>query len=79
MADDDPKDWEPIEDEVPPDPLKRKWEREEIMPKDPVRCQRCGKFSPSAGLRCLFCGTALAHKDVGLLTTIVLWFKSLFK
>ena len=77
--DEEPKDWEPIQDEDPPEKLKRKWIEEEFVPKDPVRCKSCQKFVPASNLACLFCGATIEHVDAGFLTRLLFWFKKLFR
>jgi hypothetical protein len=62
--DEGPKDWE-IEDEEPPESLRRKWDEEEIQEKKPVVCPSCKKETPVENLACIFCGTELDFKNKG--------------
>jgi len=62
--DEGPKDWE-IEDEEPPESLRRKWEEEEGAEKKRIVCPSCKKETPSENLACIFCGTYLDLKNKG--------------
>lgn len=75
--DEGPKDWE-IQDEEPPESLRRKWDEEETQEKKPVICPSCKKETSSSNLTCIFCGTTLLQDSCpihGFLT----WMKRLFR
>ena len=78
MFDDEeePKDWE-IEDENPPEKLRRKWIEDDLSPKEAVDCPACKKKLPRESLTCLFCG-AQVYQDSGLLGKLLHWFKKIF-
>lgn len=82
MFDDEgPKDWE-IQDEEPPEALKRKWEEEEARGFRTVVCASCKKETPAENLTCIFCGTDLGtsiSRDNGSLSCFLSWIKRLFK
>lgn len=71
-----PKDWE-IEDEEPPESLRRKWEKEEASEKRGVVCPSCKKETPAENLACIFCGTALPQGS-GSVCGFWVWVKRLF-
>ncbi len=70
---DDPKDWEDNE-EIPPDRLQKKWDRDEYEELPPVQCPACKKRVPADTFRCLYCGQRV-FKDSGLLGRILKWFR----
>lgn len=75
--DEGPKDWE-IEDEEPPEQLRKKWEREEAEDFKKVVCPSCKKETSSANSACIFCGSTLLQESCpvqGFLT----WVKQLFR
>ena len=72
MADDqDPKDWE-VNDETPPEKLRRKWEKEDRAERRAIPCRRCKKLVPEDSLTCLFCG-AEVFRDSGFLRKLLKW------
>lgn len=66
-----------MEDEDPPENLKRKWIEREYFGKKTASCPSCGKIVPSEGLTCLFCGAEIFH-DSGLLGKILKWIRGIF-
>ncbi len=78
MPDDDPKDWEPIEEETLPERLSRKWEEQESLGPQTISCPVCAQPIPTESATCLFCSALIGH-DSGLLGKILLWLKSIFK
>lgn len=75
---DDPKDWEEMEEENPPENLRRKWIEREYFGKETVVCPSCQKHVPSECIDCIFCGKQV-YFDSGLLGKILKWFKDLFR
>jgi hypothetical protein len=73
MENDEPKDWE-IEDEEPPDRLKRKWDREEAKELKAVTCPNCHQPLPGDAFKCCYCGSQV-FKDSGLLGKILKWLR----
>jgi ribosomal protein S27E len=75
--DEGPKDWE-IQDEEPPEQLRKKWEREESEDFKKVVCPSCEKETSSAHSTCIFCGATLVQENcpIGCFLT---WVKRLFK
>lgn len=69
---DEPKDWE-IDEEEPPEKLKRKWDQEERVEHRAIPCPKCAKLVPEDSLACLFCG-AQVFRDSGFLGKILRWF-----
>ena len=69
--DDEPKDWE-IEEEEPPEKLKRKWDWEERTERKAIPCPKCKKYVPEDSLTCLFCG-AKVFRDSGFLGKFLKW------
>jgi len=67
---DETKDWE-LEEEIPPEPLKHKWEK---GGPSTVRCPACKNWIPQESLTCLFCGSTIYH-DTGLLGKFLRWLK----
>ena len=78
MFDDEeePKDWE-IEDEEPPEKLRRKWIEDGLSSRETVDCPACRKKLPRESLTCLFCG-APVYQDSGILGKILKWIKKVF-
>ncbi len=74
--DDEAKDWE-IEDENPPENLKRKWIVREYFGKKTVICSSCKKSVPSEGISCILCGAQI-YQDSGVLGKILKWVKGIF-
>lgn len=72
MSEDEPKDWEPVPDEIPPDKLQKKWDGEEYAAQPAVVCSSCKINLPPDSFRCLHCG-ARVFKDSGLLGKIISW------
>lgn len=73
LNEDDPKDWEPAPDEVPPDSLQKKWDKEEeIVRPSALVCPTCKSYVPSDSFRCLHCGGQV-FKNSGLLGKIMSW------
>lgn len=70
---DDPKDWE-TRDEVPPERLQKKWDREEFSELPAVVCFSCKKRVPADSFRCIYCGAGV-FKDSGLLGKILKWIR----
>lgn len=75
FADDEPKDWE-IEDEEPPEKLKKKWEEETGL-RETVTCPSCRKQVLADSLTCIFCGSQV-YQDSGLLGRIHKWIRQFF-
>jgi len=75
IMDDEPKDWE-IEDEEPPEKLRRKWDDEEAKELKAVSCPKCKQPLPGDAFQCLYCGAQVFH-DSGLLGKIWKWLKGL--
>ena len=71
--DEDPKDWE-MEDEDPPENLKRKWIEQEYFGNKTVVCASCKKHIPADSVTCLFYEARVYH-DTGLLGKILKWLK----
>lgn len=69
----EPKDWE-NEEELAPEKLQKKWDREEYEEKAAVECSFCHKKVPASCFKCLYCGTQVFH-DSGLLGKILKWIK----
>ncbi len=72
----DPKDWEG-RDEVPPEKLQKKWDRDEYEEKPAVECPSCKKRVPADSFKCLYYGSQV-FQDSGLLGKILKWIRSLF-
>jgi hypothetical protein len=75
-VDDEPKDWE-IEDEEPPEKLKRKWFEDSLSFKETVECPFCRKWVSKESLACVYCGRRV-FSDSGLLGNLVSWVKRIF-
>lgn len=75
--DEGPRDWE-IEDEEPPESLKRKWEEEEASEKKSAVCPSCKKETPAENLTCIFCEEILL-RECGSIRGFLVWVKRLFK
>ncbi len=72
-APEEPKDWED-QDEVPPEKLQKKWDRDEYEERPAVICPACKKRVPADTFRCLYCN-AQVFKDSGVLGRILKWFR----
>ncbi|OGW72553.1 MAG: hypothetical protein A2Y02_02490 [Omnitrophica bacterium GWA2_52_12] len=78
MQDDDPKDWEPVEEVEAPEKLRRKWIEREYFGPETVACPVCQKHVPAETVACLFCGAQMDY-DSGPLGKMLRWFKGLFR
>ncbi len=74
--DSEPKDWENLE-EIPPEKLQKKWDREESAESPAVTCPECGKRVPATSFQCLYCGFRI-FQDSGLLGMIRKVLKKIF-
>lgn len=72
--DEEPKDWE-IEDQDPPEQLKRKWIVEDLKPQDPIVCPSCKKTIPYDSVFCLFCGSSVYSRREYFFQKLLSWFK----
>ncbi len=70
---DEPKDWE-MEEEEPPERLKRKWEEEEQKELKADFCRSCHQALPGDAFQCFYCGTQV-FRDSGLLGKILKWLR----
>ncbi|HPW65430.1 MAG TPA: hypothetical protein PLY30_04640, partial [Candidatus Omnitrophota bacterium] len=61
FEDDEPKDWE-LRDEEPPEALKEKWAKDEILGPGTVPCPSCRKRVPADSMDCLYCGARVLRK-----------------
>jgi len=75
--DEEPRDWE-LRDEEPPESLRRKWEREEVLGPQKVMCPSCEKETSSENLTCIFCGATLLQEYCAG-RCFLSWVKRLFK
>ena len=73
MNTEEPKDWENA-DEIPPERLQKKWDREEYEELPAVLCSSCKKHVPAGTFRCIYCG-AQVFKDSGLLGKLFKWIR----
>ena len=78
MNDDDPKDWEKVEEEKVPENLRRKWIVEDHFHNKPIICPSCRKPVDRDSLTCLFCGAGV-NEDSGFLGKLLKWFKQIFR
>ena len=76
-GDEEPRNWE-IKDEEPPEPLRKKWEREEVSGSKQVVCPSCKKETPAWNLTCIFCGETISQGGCPV-RCFVSWVKRLFK
>lgn len=60
-ASENPKDWE-LNEEIPPERMRRKWEEEEIEGFSPVLCFHCERAVRTDSLLCPFCGETLSQR-----------------
>ncbi|MFA6599477.1 MAG: hypothetical protein WC352_06545 [Candidatus Omnitrophota bacterium] len=72
-SDEEPKDWEIREEEVP-EKLQARWDREEAGGKGSVCCPACGREVPGDTFSCLYCGERV-FEDSGLLGKILKWLR----
>ena len=79
MFDDEeePKDWE-IEEENPPEQLKRKWIVENLQPQAPITCPACKESLPYDSLSCLFCGASVQSTGSYLFQKFFGWIRKIF-
>jgi len=75
--DEGPHDWE-IQDEEPPEQLKKKWEQEEAEDPRTVVCPSCKKETPAENLTCIFCGGTILQENCPI-SYFLTWIKHLFK
>jgi len=73
FEDEEPKDWE-IEDEEPPERLREKWAKDEILGPGTLTCRRCGQSVPRKNLLCLYCGSRVSE-NAGFLSWLLSFFK----
>lgn len=75
MTNEESNDWEE-EEEVPPEKLQKKWEREDYEEPPAVECPSCKKRVPASTFKCLYCGEQVFH-DSGLLGKILKWLRGI--
>ncbi|OQA57063.1 MAG: hypothetical protein BWY42_00752 [Candidatus Omnitrophica bacterium ADurb.Bin277] len=76
FQDDEPKDWETEEEEVPP-VLREKWAKDEILGPESVICPSCKNCVPSGSMNCLYCGERVL-RSAGFLSGLLARVKKLF-
>jgi hypothetical protein len=76
QGDDESKDWE-MKEEEPPQPLKEKWARDEILGPETVICPSCKNRVSADSMHCLYCGERVLRK-AGFLSGLFVWIKSFF-
>lgn len=72
-----PPDWQPPEEENPPENLKRKWIEREYFGKETLECPFCHKHVPADTIDCIFCGKRMYYES-GLMGKILYWVKRIF-
>ncbi len=61
--DEDEMDFLPVPEEVPPENLRKKWEKEEFAGKETVQCRHCGKWVPKENMTCLYCREKIFYES----------------
>ena len=70
--DDEPKDWEELDEEVPPEHLQRKWDNEEPDFHKTTTCPGCKQLVSADVLTCAVCG-AQVFRESGFLRKLLKW------